>query len=129
MINVLSHDQHRGYEDARCDDDQDRRHLTQSHTADNDGVSGSCDWNVPPCYCSQQSVPKEIVQAAKWFKCFSQMADSPSTFDKVTLWGGAENVYVITYISNIIVFINGFLVCEIYHTAIECKPDNCFIWN
>lgn len=89
-INVLSHDQHSGYEDASCDDDQDRRHLTQSHTVDNDGVTGSRNWNVPPCNCSQQSVPKEIVQAAKWFKRFNQVADSHSTFDMGTLWGGAE---------------------------------------
>ena len=68
MINVLSHHQHCAYEDASYDDDQDRHHLTQSHTADNDGVTGSCYWNVPPCDCSQLSVPKEIVQAAKWFK-------------------------------------------------------------
>jgi hypothetical protein len=103
MINVLSHHQHSGYEDASCDDDQDRRHLTQSHAADNDNVNGICDWNVPPCDCSQHSVPKEIVQAAKWFKYFIGVVDSHSTFDMGTSWGGAEYTDVLRYTSNTIV--------------------------
>ena len=81
MINVLSHNQHSGYEDASCDDDHNRRHLTQSHTADNDRVTGSCNWNVPPCDCSQQSTPKEIVQAAKWFQYFNKMVIQHSTWE------------------------------------------------
>jgi hypothetical protein len=67
VINVFSHHQYSGYENAGCHDNQDWSHLTQSHTAENDGVTSRFILDVPLPDCSQHSVPKKLVQAEKWF--------------------------------------------------------------